>query len=137
MGEMSQGRVSGGSDTPTTGSEQSTLQTPTTNLSERDVHADLSSIQRDTMRVVLDLETEHSEPPVGTMIIERLEDDYGCTLDESIIYDRLNDLADKGLLNKKLATDDRRKKGYYTTAIGKGVLKLLHDKWSNPVFESD
>jgi DNA-binding PadR family transcriptional regulator len=78
-----------------------------------------------------------ADPPVGVTIIEELEADYGFELDEAAIYDRLNDLADKGLLNKKLTTEDRRKKGYYTTAIGKGIVKNLHDKWSTPVFNSD
>lgn len=84
------------------------------------VHADLSALCRDILRIIGQLERSTVEEPVGIAIIERLQDEYDRQVCSNA-YDRLTELADRGLISKTHYI--AQKKRYVLTDTGRAVME--------------
>ena len=84
-------------------------------------HADLSAFCRDLLRVVAVIEYKTAAKPTGAKIMEKIQDDYSRDIPHSV-YNRLTDLADRGLIEKQPYI--AQTKLYTLTPAGKEVLRV-------------
>lgn len=81
---------------------------------------DLTAFQRDTLWLVLDM-----DHPKGIAIKEALGDLYGKEVLHGRLYPNLDDLAERGLLEK--GKQDDRTNYYRVTSAGADVLNRRHE----------
>jgi DNA-binding PadR family transcriptional regulator len=84
------------------------------------VHADLSALCRDILLIIGQLERSSVAEPVGVAIREHLQNDYNRKVSNNV-YNRLTDLADRGLIQKTPYV--AQKKRYVLTETGQAVLE--------------
>jgi len=83
--------------------------------------ADLHAFQRDALLVVRALEREGDAPPKGVAVLDELADRYGEALNHSRLYQNLDELVDRGLVEK--GSHDDRTNAYATTSAARELLE--------------
>ena len=80
---------------------------------------DLHAFERDLLYAVRALERD--DPPKGLALKRELEDDYGEQVNHSRLYQNLDALVERGLLEK--SQKDGRTNEYATTATARAMLE--------------
>jgi DNA-binding PadR family transcriptional regulator len=96
-------------------------------------YRDQSSLSRDLLREIYKLQQHPDKTPYGAEIIALVKEDYRKSdtefTDRSVIYERLTDLHESGLIKKHDVAEDGRKKSYVLTKHGEEILRQLREAY--------
>ena len=90
---------------------------------------DLHAFERDLLYAVRALERD--DPPKGLALKRELEDDYGEQVNHSRLYQNLDALVERGLLEK--SQKDGRTNEYATTATARAMLERRTERRAHEV----